>query len=148
MKAVIQRVRSASVTINGDISREIGKGMVILAGIQKGDTEADVIKTAVKITKLRLFEDDQGKMNLDINAAGGEILSVSQFTLLGDLSSGNRPGFDDAEVPQKAKILWELFNCAIIKQGISVKIGDFGAIMLVKIFNDGPVTFVLDSKYS
>lgn len=146
MKIVIQRVKSARVDVDGRKISSIGKGLLLLIGIEKGDDEAIAANMASKICKLRIFEDEQGKMNLDIKNVKGEVLSVSQFTLLGDIWSGNRPGFDEAGDPGQAKLIWGRFNCDIIKNGLVLREGVFGAKMEVSLVNDGPVTFVIDSN--
>jgi len=146
MKIVLQRVKQSSIDVNGKKIAFIGKGFLVLVGIEKGDTITTIEEAARKISKLRIFEDDNGKMNLDIRQASGAILSVSQFTLLGDASKGNRPGFDSAEIPEKAEELWNKFNDAIEGLGIPLKKGVFGAHMEVNIINDGPVTFILDPR--
>lgn len=144
MRIVLERVKEASVSIAGGKKTSIGKGLVLFVGIGKEDTAGTAEHMADKISKLRVFEDDNGKMNLDIKEVRGEILSVSQFTLLGNTSKGNRPGFDGAADPEPAKKFWEFLNSAIIKRGISLKKGEFGARMEVEIVNDGPVTFIVD----
>ncbi|MDD5634774.1 MAG: D-aminoacyl-tRNA deacylase [Candidatus Omnitrophica bacterium] len=144
MKIIIQRVKNAAVTVDGKKVAAIGKGFLLLAGIGKEDTETIAENMALKIIKLRIFEDENGKMNLDIRQVEGEVLSVSQFTLLGDTTKGNRPGFDKAALPDKAKELWEYFNEKLYASGIPVKQGVFGAHMDVSLVNDGPVTFSLE----
>ncbi len=143
MRVVVQRVKEAAVSIGGIERVSIGKGFLLLVGIGKSDTPETIERMAGKISRLRIFEDEQGKMNLDIRQVAGEILSVSQFTLLGNTSKGNRPGFDDAADPVFAKELWEGFNDALIKEGVSLKAGEFGARMEIGLVNDGPVTFIL-----
>lgn len=146
MRIVVQRVTEASVTV---FRRKIGvidKGLMLLVGVAEGDT-ADVVRDmAFKISRMRIFDDEAGKMNLDIISTGGSVLSVPQFTLLADTEKGNRPGFDRAASPHEARILWEIFNDSIREKGIPVEVGEFGAVMAVSLVNDGPVTFVLDSK--
>jgi len=146
MKVVVQRVKEARVKVGGEDVSSIGKGLLLLAGFGKTDTDKDVQRLASKICKLRIFNDDDGKMNRDISETGGEILSVSQFTLLGDTAKGNRPGFDGAAGPEAASKLWERFNEEIENNDIPVKKGRFGAVMDVELVNDGPVTFVLESR--
>jgi D-aminoacyl-tRNA deacylase len=145
MKIVAQRVTQASVSVDNKTISTIDKGLVLLVGIEKGDTLDDISTVAAKICRLRIFEDENGKMNLDINQVEGKILSVSQFTLAGCLNKGNRPGFDNAADPVVAEKLWEAFNDVILGKGIVVEKGKFGAKMDVKICNDGPVTFVVST---
>lgn len=146
MRVVLQRVREAAVTVRGQYINSIGKGLLLLVGIGRGDSVKTVRAMAQKISKLRVFEDKDGKMNLDVIQAVGKILSVPQFTLLGDTSKGNRPGFDDAAFPEDAMVLWEEFNKSLKGKKILVKEGEFGAHMEIRLVNDGPVTFILDSK--
>lgn len=146
MKAVLQRVSSGAVKVNGELVSSIGKGILILLGIENSDTSQDALLLAEKIVNLRIFEDEDGKMNLSIKEAGGEFLVVSQFTLCADLRKGRRPSFSYAAQPQFAIPLYEQFIAFLAKEGVNVKSGIFGAKMLVEIFNDGPVTFYLDSK--
>jgi D-tyrosyl-tRNA(Tyr) deacylase len=147
MKAVIQRVSHASVTVDGSITGEIDKGFMILLGVAQGDTEADCEKLADKISKLRIFADENDKTNLSINDIGGDILAVSQFTLLADCHHGNRPSFICAGKPDEANRLFELFNakCAEKING-KVESGVFGAHMQVALTNDGPFTIYLECK--
>ena len=145
MKTVIQRVAKAQVSDNEVIS-QIGKGFLILVGVGKEDTKKDAEFIAGKIASLRIFEDNNGKMNLDIKQAGGEILSVPQFTLLADTHKGNRPGFDRAASPEIAKVIWKELNTRLTNEGINVSEGKFGAHMLVELVNDGPVTILLDTS--
>ena len=146
MIALIQRVKKAKVQINKRIYSEISKGYTILLGILKDDTEEDVKKLARKIANLRIMSDNQGKMNLDIKQAKGEILLVSQFTLAADLSKGRRPSFIKAKKPDEALKLYKLFIKELENQNIPVKTGKFGTYMQVHIQNDGPVTIIVDSK--
>lgn len=146
MRALLQRVSEASVEIEGALIGEIGKGYLILLGVGRGDTEEDLAKLVDKIRHLRLFPDDQGKMNLDIVQAGGEVLCVSQFTLYADCRRGRRPGFTDGEEPLRAKAMWERFCEALRGYGLRVSEGRFGADMKVRLLNDGPVTIHLDSR--
>ena len=145
MKAVLQRVRSATVTVKGDTIASIAHGLVVLLGVSKDDSEADVSYMADKIPQLRIFSDEAGKMNRSIVDVKGELLLVSQFTLLGDIHRGRRPGFDAAAPPHMAQRLYESVAHAIREQGVQVHTGKFGANMVVTLENDGPVTFVLDS---
>jgi D-tyrosyl-tRNA(Tyr) deacylase len=144
MKCVIQRVRSASVTVNEQVVSTIGSGMVVLAAVEKGDPEQKMIDAARKIRELRIFSDDAGKMNRDVTDAGGEILAVSQFTLAGSIARGRRPSFDNAEEPERARDLFERFVTELGASGIPVKTGRFREMMIVALENDGPVTFVLE----
>ncbi|GAB4368897.1 MAG: D-aminoacyl-tRNA deacylase [Calditrichia bacterium] len=146
MRAVVQRVSQASVEIDGQIVATIGKGFVILLGVNENDVEADAEYLANKISGLRIFEDSEGKMNLDLKESGGEVLAISQFTLYADTRKGRRPSFIHAALPEKAEPLYEYFIKCLDNQGIQVKKGIFGAMMLVKIFNQGPVTIIIDSS--
>lgn len=145
MKAVIQRVTSASVTILGEKTAEISNGFVVLLGVQKGDTQAEADYLVRKIVNMRIFEDVEGKMNLGLAEVNGEILSISQFTLLANTKKGNRPSFIEAEEPTKANELYEYFNQQIEAQGIVVAKGQFGADMAIHLVNDGPVTITIDT---
>jgi D-tyrosyl-tRNA(Tyr) deacylase len=142
MKCVIQRVRRASVSVGDEVVAEIGIGLLILAGVEKGDDEQAVRDAAKKLRELRVFSDDAGKMNRDVAEAGGEILAVSQFTLAGSIARGRRPSFDNAEEPERARILFELFARELAATGVPVKCGRFREMMIVSLENDGPVTFV------
>lgn len=146
MRAVVQRVTDADVSVDNKITGAIGKGYVVLLGVEEGDTEADADYMVEKITGLRVFEDDEGKMNLSMMDVGGELLSVSQFTLLADARKGRRPSFVKAARPDEANRLYRYFNEKIRGKGIKVEEGIFQAEMLVRINNDGPVTILLDSK--
>jgi D-tyrosyl-tRNA(Tyr) deacylase len=145
MKAVIQRVEQASVTIEGERTAAIGQGYLVLLGVGGDDTESDIKKLAKKMIDLRLFMDQQGKTNLSIENVGGELLVVSQFTLLADCRKGRRPSFFKAGDPANACRLYEAFleEC---RKRVPVKHGEFGAVMKVELINDGPFTIVLDSK--
>ncbi|HEX7191170.1 MAG TPA: D-aminoacyl-tRNA deacylase [Thermoanaerobaculia bacterium] len=144
MKCVIQRVRSASVTVNEQVVSTIGSGMVVLAAVEKGDPEQKMIDAARKIRELRIFSDDAGKMNRDVADVGGEILAVSQFTLAGSIARGRRPSFDNAEEPERARDLFSRFVTELGASGIVVKTGRFREMMVVSLENNGPVTFVLE----
>ncbi len=144
MRAVLQRVNRASVSVDGTTVGEIGPGLMILVCAMQGDTEAQADKLAAKIAKLRIFKDDQGKMNLSVKEAGNAALIVSQFTLAADLR-GNRPGFSPAASPEEGKRLYEHFTTRIAAEGIAVQTGVFGADMDVSLVNQGPVTIWLDS---
>lgn len=146
MRAVVQRVDKAKVTVDGKIVGEISRGLMVLVGVVEGDTEKDVQYLADKVTGLRIFEDEAEKMNLSVKDIGGEILSVSQFTLYGDCRKGKRPSFDKAAKPETAIVLYEKFNELCRQQNIKVETGVFGAHMLVELVNNGPVTILLDSS--
>ncbi len=146
MKALIQRVNRAEVYIAGNLYEKIGKGMLLFLGIEKGDTEQESASIANKVSQLRIFEDDHKKMNLSVQDINGEILVVSQFTLAADCRKGNRPSFDRAEGPVRAKELYIQFIDTLRQNGLRIKTGDFGAYMQVRLVNDGPVTILLDSK--
>ena len=145
MKGLIQRVKRASVTIDGEKYSEIQQGILVLLGVEKGDGEENADKLADKISKLRIFEDENEKMNKSVTDVGGSILVVSQFTLAGDCKKGTRPSFDKAELPQRANELYEYFNQQVRNKGINVQTGAFGAMMDVELINDGPVTFMLEA---
>jgi D-tyrosyl-tRNA(Tyr) deacylase len=142
MKCVIQRVRRASVSVGGELVSEIGIGMLVLGAVEKGDSEQTMLDAAKKIRELRIFGDDAGKMNRDVKEAGGAILAVSQFTLAGSIARGRRPSFDNAEEPERARMLFELFTRELGATGVDVKSGRFREMMIVSLENDGPVTFV------
>lgn len=144
MKALIQRVKSASVTINGEIYSKIGTGLLVLLGVEKGDSETNAQLLAEKLAKLRIFEDEQGKMNCSILDIQGEMLIVSQFTLCGDCKKGTRPSFDKSAPPQIANELYEYFIMEVKKLNIPVQTGKFAAMMDVELINDGPVTFMVE----
>lgn len=145
MKTVIQRVSRASVTIGGEIHGKIEKGFLVLVGVCDADTEKNADKLAAKIAKMRVFEDEAGKMNLALDQVGGEVLSISQFTLYADCHKGNRPSFDKAGKPAHAEQLYHYFNDALRSCGLHVEEGVFGADMKVELLNDGPVTICLDT---
>jgi D-tyrosyl-tRNA(Tyr) deacylase len=146
MRAVIQRVKSAQVSVDGRVTGKIGSGLLVLLGVGKGDGESDLSFLTSKIPELRIFEDASGKFNLSLKEIGGEMLVVSQFTLYGDCRKGRRPSFTDAEDPTQAKNLYEQFVSKLKEQGIPVRTGEFQAKMEVHLINDGPVTLILDSK--
>ncbi|MBV7505945.1 D-tyrosyl-tRNA(Tyr) deacylase [Bacillus sp. sid0103] len=146
MRVVVQRSKSASVTVAGEVTGQITKGLVLLVGVTHNDKVEDAAYLADKIVNLRIFEDEDGKMNLSLLDVGGEILSVSQFTLYGDCRKGRRPNFMDAARPEQAVELYEVFNNLLREKGIRVETGRFGAMMDVELINDGPVTLILESK--
>ncbi|WP_029278304.1 D-aminoacyl-tRNA deacylase [Carnobacterium jeotgali] len=146
MKIVIQRTKEASVTIEGAIVGEISHGLVLLVGIEEQDQQEDVDYLVRKISKMRIFEDSEGKMNLSIEDVGGEILSISQFTLYAETKKGNRPSFIKAAKPETAIPLYEALNTGLRETGLTVQTGGFGADMKVSLLNDGPVTIIIDSK--
>lgn len=145
MRAVVQRVSNSSVTVDEQITGQIGKGLMVLIGVEEGDTEKDAEYIAKKVTALRVFDDAEGVMNLSVQDIGGEILAVSQFTLLGDVRKGNRPSYFTAARPEEADRLYRKVIDLIKEKGIHVEEGVFQAEMLVKIDNDGPVTILLES---
>jgi D-aminoacyl-tRNA deacylase len=146
MRAVVQRVASARVRVDDRVVGEIGLGVVVLAGIEKGDEVGDVQYVAGKVKDLRIFEDAAGKMNLSVAEVGGRVLAVSQFTLCGDCRRGRRPSFDAAEAPASAKSLYEAFLTELRALNLAVETGEFQAHMRVELVNDGPVTLLLDSR--
>ncbi|NYE05162.1 D-tyrosyl-tRNA(Tyr) deacylase [Bacillus niacini] len=146
MRVVVQRSKKAKVTVNEEVTGQISKGLVLLVGVTHQDTEEDAAFLADKIANLRIFEDDAGKMNLSLLDVGGEILSVSQFTLYGDCRKGRRPNFMEAARPEQANQLYEGFNGLLREKGIKVETGIFGAMMDVELINDGPVTLIVESK--
>jgi D-tyrosyl-tRNA(Tyr) deacylase len=146
MKAVIQRVKEASVEVDGKVVGSIDTGLVILLGVSQEDKEEDANYLAEKIPQLRIFNDGDDKMNLSLMDVSGQMLAISQFTLLGNTRKGRRPSFTEAAAPDLANTLYEYFIRKVHEQGIVVEKGIFGAMMLVKIFNYGPVTILLDSN--
>lgn len=146
MRAVVQRVSSSKVEVNGDIVGLINKGINILIGISKDDSEEDLLYIKDKVINLRIFEDENDKMNLSVLDIKGEILAISQFTLYGDCRKGRRPNFMEAEGGERAKILYNKFVELLKETSLKVETGEFGAHMKVDIQNDGPVTLILDSK--
>ena len=147
MKAVVQRVKQTSLAVEGKLISEIPFGLTVFFGVQCWDSEKEADYIVKKIAGLRIFEDENGKMNLSIKDVGGEVLLVSQFTLLGDTSHGNRPSFTLAERPEKAKPLYEYAVSELEKYGVTVKTGVFGADMQIAQNNDGPVTILLETPY-
>ena len=146
MRAVIQRVSEASVSVDGKAIGSIGNGMLILLGVAKGDTQEDLDYMVKKVSNMRIFSDAEDKMNLSLADVNGSVLVVSQFTLLADTKKGNRPSFFDAALPDEAIPMYEAFLAAFRAQGIPTECGEFGADMNVSLVNDGPVTILLDSK--
>jgi len=146
MRCVVQRVSEAYVTVEGKETGRIGKGLCALIGVEEGDTEKDAVYLAGKIVKLRIFEDENGKMNRSVMDVGGSVLAVSQFTLLGDARGQNRPGFTRAEAPERANELYEAACGAMRDAGVPVENGVFRTHMMVHLINDGPVTILLDSR--
>ncbi|HTM40646.1 MAG TPA: D-aminoacyl-tRNA deacylase [Terriglobales bacterium] len=146
MRAVVQRVSRAKVTVNEQISGQIGRGLLVLLGVGQGDTEADADYLAEKIAGLRIFEDAEGKMNRAVGESGGAVLAVSQFTLYGDVRRGKRPSFDGAARPEQGRRLYDHFVEKIRAAGLRCETGRFQEMMQVELVNDGPVTILLDSK--
>jgi D-tyrosyl-tRNA(Tyr) deacylase len=146
MRAVIQRVTETRVRVDGQIIGEIGAGLLILLGVEQGDSQADADFLATKIAGLRIFEDEAGKMNLSLLDTAGAALVVSQFTLLGDCRKGRRPGFSQAALPEQAIPLYQYFITRLQQQGVTVETGQFQADMQVELINNGPVTLILDSR--
>jgi D-tyrosyl-tRNA(Tyr) deacylase len=146
MRAVVQRVKEAKVKVGGAVKGSINRGLLVFAGVEKNDTEKDIAYIASKLAGLRVFEDAEGKMNLDLKAVGGEMLVISQFTLLGDVRRGRRPSFDLAEGPERAEAMYMALVKRIKEMGVRVEEGVFQAHMEVELVNDGPVTLLLDSR--
>jgi D-tyrosyl-tRNA(Tyr) deacylase len=146
MRVVIQRCKRARVTVDGQVTGEIGPGLLVLVGVTHADTERDARLLADKVAGLRIFEDADGKMNRSVLEVGGSVLSVSQFTLYGDARKGRRPSFVEAARPEQAKDLYETFNTFVQAHGLTVETGRFGADMDVELINAGPVTILLDSQ--
>lgn len=144
MKVVVQRVQEASVSVDNEVVGRISSGMLLLVCFEQGDDDESLNRAVDKVSKLRIFDDAEGKMNLDISATKGEILSVSQFTLSWDGSGGHRPSFEKSMIPQEARLKYALFNRELRNRGFTVKEGLFGAFMKVSLVNDGPVTFILE----
>ncbi len=146
MRAVVQRVSRARVTVNSEVAGQIGTGLLVLLGVARDDVEADAVYLADKISGLRIFEDDDGKMNRSVPEASGAVLVVSQFTLYGDVRRGKRPSFDAAAPPETARRLYEFFVEQIRSAGLACETGRFQEMMEVELVNEGPVTILLDSK--
>lgn len=147
MRTVIQRVGRASVEVDGKVVGKINRGILAFVGIEKGDTDKEIAFMAEKILNLRIFPDDEYRMNLSVKDIGGEILSISQFTLASHIKKGRRPDFNDAEEPGRAEELYETFN-ELLSQEIKVEKGVFGGMMQIESINDGPVTFIIEKKYN
>lgn len=148
MRVVIQRCKHAEVTVEGKVVGRIGEGLMVLVGVTHEDDEKDVKYIADKVAGLRIFEDEEGKMNFSVQDVGGAVLSVSQFTLYGDTRKGKRPNFMAAAKPEAAKALYEAFNQGLAAKGLTVETGKFGAMMDVSLTNWGPVTIIIDSRAS
>ena len=146
MRTVIQRVSQAAVAVDGQVVGQIGRGVLVYAGIERGDTEKEIAFMAEKILNLRIFPDEEHRMNLSLIDIAGEILSISQFTLASYIKKGRRPDFTNAEEPGKAEELYERFN-ELLSQELKVEKGVFGAMMNIESINDGPVTFIIEKKY-
>ena len=146
MRCVVQRVSRASVTVEGKITGQVEKGYMVLVGVEQGDGEQDMRYCADKVAGLRVFEDENGKMNRSVKDVGGAVLAVSQFTLLGDARHGRRPSFSNAARPEEANALYEAFCQALRAENIRVETGVFQMDMQVELVNDGPVTILLDSR--
>ncbi len=146
MRAVVQRVSEASVSVDNEVTGAIESGIVVFLGVESGDNEKDISYVADKVANLRIFEDDEGKMNLSVSDVGGSVLAISQFTLFGDVRKGKRPSFISAARPEAANESYEKFVGLVRDMGIRVETGVFQADMKVKVFNDGPVTILIDSK--
>ena len=148
MRAVVQRVKQSTVRIDNEIVGQIGSGLLVLLGVAKGDTAKDADYLANKIINLRIFEDEDRKMNRSLLETGGELLAVSQFTLLADCRKGRRPSFIEAAEPEKATDLYETFVNMVRAKGVAVQTGRFRAMMEVALINDGPVTIIMESPYN
>ncbi len=148
MRAVVQRVEKACVTVDGEMTGRIDAGLVVYLGVGRGDSAADCAYLAEKIAGLRIFEDEKGLMNLSVKETGGGVLCISQFTLYGDCRKGRRPSFTSAAPPEEAARLFEEFCAQLRQRGIAVSTGRFGAMMRIEQVNDGPVTILLDSRKS
>ncbi|MGB9907346.1 MAG: D-aminoacyl-tRNA deacylase [Candidatus Saccharicenans sp.] len=146
MKVVLQRVKEARVTVAGQVVGSIGRGLCLLVGVEKGDREVEADWLAAKVAELRIFPDENDKMNLSLKDINGSILAVSQFTLASSIKKGRRPSFDNAELPDRAAELFAYFIRKLQEQGLEVQTGVFQAMMEVQLINDGPVTFILDSR--
>jgi D-tyrosyl-tRNA(Tyr) deacylase len=146
MRLLIQRVNRASVSVEGTLISKIGKGLLIFLGVGHNDTQAHADYLAKKAANLRIFEDEEGKMNLSVKDIDGEVLLISQFTLYADTNKGNRPGFSDSAPPEKAEVLYEYFGTSLNALGVPTKLGKFGALMEIDLLNFGPATFLLERE--
>lgn len=146
MRVVVQRVKYCRCHIDGKVYSEIDQGFLVLVGIKDSDSELEVAKVAKKVSGLRVFEDDEGKMNLDLKTVGGKVMSISQFTLYADCAKGNRPSFIKAMRPKRANELYMYFNTLLKEAGLEVECGIFQSDMKVELVNDGPVTIIIDSE--
>jgi D-tyrosyl-tRNA(Tyr) deacylase len=146
MKIVLQRVKEARVMVEGRVVGQIGRGLCLLVGVEKGDREVEADWLASKVVELRIFPDENDRMNLSLKEIGGSLLAVSQFTLASTIKKGRRPSFDQAETPARASELFDYFVTRLREQGVEVQTGVFQAMMEVHLVNDGPVTFILDSR--
>lgn len=146
MRIVIQRVSKASVAVDEEVVGQIGRGFMVLVGVEEADSQEDVDYLVRKTANMRIFEDEEGKMNISLKDIGGQILSISQFTLHANTKKGNRPSFVDAAKPDHSLPLYESYNEGLREEGLIVETGEFGADMQVSLINDGPVTIVIDSK--
>ena len=146
MRALVQRITYSTLKVDGEIIAKTGKGLIVYLGVKKGDSEEEVEYVAKKVAGLRVFEDEDGKMNLSVKDVGGEILAVSQFTLYGDTKKGFRPSFFEAEEPNSANALFELFKEKLNANNVSVKSGIFGADMKIEYLNDGPVSVIIEKE--
>lgn len=146
MRIVIQRVSKASVSIDEEVVGQIGRGFMVLVGVEEADSQEDVDYLVRKTSNMRIFEDEEGKMNISLKDVGGQVLSISQFTLHANTKKGNRPSFVDAARPDHSLPLYEAYNEGLRQEGLTVETGEFGADMQISLINDGPVTIIIDSK--
>lgn len=146
MRIVIQRVSKASVSIDEEVVGQIGRGFMVLVGVEEADSQEDVDYLVRKTANMRIFEDEEGKMNISLKDVGGQVLSISQFTLHANTKKGNRPSFVDAAKPDHSLPLYEAYNEGLRQEGLTVETGEFGADMQISLINDGPVTIIIDSK--